>query len=131
MTSINHMMANAFRYDKLPEVFANPATISDPKATTAKIAAILKRDLPQRSIIKFVVEKYNGALWSIANNEYGIPSYRYFNPHVWVAYKMDGRCYVGYVTLRENYSGGGTYGPLGVAWTSTKDDRAIDCIKIK
>lgn len=125
---------NAFRYDKLPAEFSNPANITDPKATTAKIAAILKRDLPNRTILKFVVEKYNGALWSIAKDDYGLPKYRYFNPHVWVAYKMDGRCYVGHVTLRENYSGGGTYGALGVGFSTASDsggDRGIDCIKVK
>jgi hypothetical protein len=129
-----HNEENAFRYDKLPAAFSNPATITDPKATNAKIAAILKRDLPQRTILKFAVEKYNGTLWSIANNDLGIPKYRYFNPHVWVAYKEDGKCYVGHVTLRENYSGGGTYGPLGVGFTTASDsggDRGIDCGKIK
>jgi hypothetical protein len=129
----DHMKENAFRYDKLPPVFSNPANITDPKATNAKIAAILKRDLPNRTILKFVVEKYSGPTWSIAKDDYGLPKYRYFNPHVWVAYKMEGRCYVGDVTLRENYSGGGTYGPLEVGFTSASSvqDRGIDCTKIK
>jgi hypothetical protein len=125
------MMANAFRYDKLPPVFSNPGKLTDPNATTAKVAAILKRDLPQRAIIKFVAEQYSGAVWSIAKDGYGLPTYKYFNPHIWMVYKADGKCYVGYVTLRQTYSGGGTYGPLQVAWTSTKDDRGIDCAKVK
>jgi hypothetical protein len=125
---------NAFRYDKLPAVFSNPGKATDPKATIAKIAAILKRDLPHRTILKFVVEKYDGVLWHIAKDDYGLPKYRYFNPHVYVAYKQDGRCYVGNVTLRETYSGGGTYGPLQVGFTSASGsggDRGIDCAKIK
>ncbi len=124
---------NAFRYDKLPAVFSNPAVITDPKATNAKIAAILKRDLPYRTILKFAVEKTSGTLWSIAKDDYGLPKYRYFNPHVYVAYKTDGSCYVGNVTLRENYSGGGTYGPLEVGFTSASgvQDKGIDCAKIK
>lgn len=48
-----------------------------------------------------------------------------------MAYKADGKCYVGYVTLRQVYSGTGKYGPLEVARISTKDDRAIDCVKVK
>ena len=50
-----------------------------------------------------------------------------------MAYKLDGQCRVGTVTLRENYTGGGTYGPLEVAFTSASDkqDRGIDCAKIK
>jgi hypothetical protein len=129
--SLEHMMANAFRYDKMPAVFANPGKLTDPNATTAKVAAILKRDLPGRTIIKFVAEQYSGALWHIAKDDYGMPTYKYYNPHIWLAYKADGQCYVGYVTLRQTYAGGGTYGPLQVAWTSTKDDRGIDCAKVK
>jgi hypothetical protein len=129
--SRSSMEENAFRYDNLPPVFSNPGKLTDPGATTAKVAAILKRDLPGRTIIKFVAEQYNGAYWSIAKDDYGLPKYKYFNPHIWMAYKADGKCYVGFVTLRQNYSGGGTYGPLQVAWTSTKDDRGIDCAKVK
>jgi hypothetical protein len=134
LASIEVMNENAFRYDKLPDVFSKPATITDPKATPAKIAAILKRDLSNRTIIKWVVEKYNGPVWSVAKDEYNLPKYRYFNPHVWVAYKQNGKCYVGHVTLRENYTGGGTYGPLEVGFTTASDtggDRGIDCEKIK
>src|SRR5258705_576246 len=126
---------NAFRYDKLPPAFSNPAVITDPKAANAKIAAILKRDLPNRTILKFAVEKTSGTLWHIATDDYNLnlPKYRYFNPDVYVAYKMDGKCYVGTVTLREVYSGGGTYGPLEVAFTSASSvqDKGIDCVKIK
>jgi hypothetical protein len=125
------MEGNAFRYDKLPPVFSNPGKLTDPNATTAKVAAILKRDLPERAIIKFVAEQYSGTLWSIAKDDFGLPRYKYFNPHIWMVYKADGKCYVGFVTLRQVYSGGGTYGPLEVAWTSTKDDRGIDCDKVK
>jgi len=125
------MDENAFRLDKMPLVFSKPAKLTDPNATTAKVAAILKRDLPNRAILKFVAEEYSGTLWSIAKDDFGLPRYKYFNPHIWMAYKADGKCYVGFVTLRQVYSGGGTYGPLEVAWTSTKDDRAIDCVNVK
>jgi hypothetical protein len=124
-------IATANRYDKLPPVFSNPGKLNDPNASTAKVAAILKRDLPQRAIIRFVAEQYSGAQWSIAKDEYGLPTYRYFNPHIWMIYKAGGDCFVGFVTLRQDYSGGGTYGQLRVAWTTTKDDRGIDCTKLK
>ncbi|MEO7307473.1 MAG: hypothetical protein ABIR78_01560 [Ferruginibacter sp.] len=124
-------LANAFRYDKMPAVFSNPGKLTDPGATSAKIASILKRDLPDRQIIKWVAETYNGTYWSIAKDEIGIPKYKYFNPHIWMAYKSGGKCYVGFVTLRQVYSGGGTYAALAVAWTTTKDDKPIDCSKVK
>ena len=124
---------NAFRYDKLPAVFSNPGKLTDPNATSAQIAAILKRDLPDRQIIKWVAETYNGPYWHIASNDLGIPQYKYFNPHIWVAYKINGKCYVGDVTLRQVYAGGGTYGQLQVAFTSAGNvpDKGIDCINVK
>lgn len=128
------IVANAFRYDKMPPVFSNPGKLTDPNATQAKIAAILKRDLPKRQILKWVAETYDGTYWHIAKDDYGLPRYKYFNPHIWMAYKMDGKCYIGNVTLRQVYSGGGTYGPLQVAFTSASGslpDRGIDCVKVK
>jgi hypothetical protein len=128
------IVAGAFRYDKLPPVFSSPGKLTDPAATQAKIAAILKRDLPKRQILKWVAESYNGTYWHIAKDDFGLPKYKYFNPHIWMAYKIDGKCYVGNVTLRQVYSGGGTYGPLQVAFTSSSSstpDKGIDCIKVK
>ena len=125
---------NAFRYDKLPAVFSSPGKLTDPNATSAKILAILKRDLPERQILKWVAESYSGPYWHIAHDDYGIPKYKYFNPHIWMAYKINGKCYVGNITLRQVYSGGGTYGPLRVAFTSASDsggDKGIDCVKVK
>jgi hypothetical protein len=128
-----NILENAFRYDKLPPVFSNPGKLTDPNATAAKIAAILKRDLPDREIIKWVAETYNGPVWHIANDDYGLPKYKYFNPHIWMVYKMNGKCYVGDATLRQPYSGGGTYGTLQVAYTSASSvpDKGIDCVKVK
>jgi len=77
------MEGNAFRYDKLPPVFSNPGKLTDPNATTAKVAAILKRDLPERNILKFVVEQYTGTLWYIVMDEYSLLlKYKYFNFHI-------------------------------------------------
>jgi len=74
-----------------------------------------------------------GPLRSVAKDEFNLPKYRYFNPHIHMAYKMDGQCRIVTVTLRENYEGGGNYGPLEVAYTSAsqQQDRGIDCTKIK
>lgn len=121
---------NAFRHDKMPAIFSNGAIIKDPQATNAKVLAIIKRDLPKRTILKMVIEK-TGTLWSIAKDDFGLPKYRYFYPHVHVAYKIDGKCYIGYITLRQDYTGGGTFGPLHVAFTSGNEDKGIDCVKVK
>jgi hypothetical protein len=121
---------NAFRHDKMPEIFSKGATITDPMATNAKVLAIIKRDLPRRTILKMVIEK-TGTLWSIAKDDYGLPKYRYLYPHAYVAYKIDGKCYIGNITLRQDYTGGGTFGPLHVGFTSEGDDKGIDCTKVK
>jgi len=124
---------NAFRYDKMPPVFSSPNKLTDPNATSAKILAILKRDLPERQILKWVAETYDGPYWHVATDDFGIPKYKYFNPHIWMAYKINGKCYIGNVTLRQEYAGGGTYGQLQVAYTSAGSvpDKGIDCILVK
>ncbi|HUR65530.1 MAG TPA: hypothetical protein VMZ03_04200 [Chitinophagaceae bacterium] len=121
---------NAFRHTTMPDIFSHGATITDPMATNAKVLAIVKRDLPKRTILKMVIEK-TGTLWSLAHDDFGLPKYRYFYPGVYVAYKIDGKCYIGKITLRQDYSGGGTFGPLHVGFTSGNDDKGIDCAKVR
>ena len=77
-----------------------------------------------------IIEK-TGTLWSTANDDFGLPKYRYFYPGVYVAYKLDGNCYIGKITLRQDYTGGGTFGPLHVGFTSGNDDKGIDCALVK
>jgi hypothetical protein len=131
--TVDLLQENAFRYDKMPDIFTNGAVIKDPKATNASILSIVKRDLPRRTILKMAIEK-TGTIWSIAKDDYGLPKYRYFYPTVHVAYKLEGKCYIGTVTLRQTYTGGGTFGALEVGFTSdseTGGDRGIDCAKVK
>ena len=40
--------STAFKLDKMPEIFSTQIVANDPKLTRAKIAAILKRDMPGR-----------------------------------------------------------------------------------
>ncbi len=65
---------NTFKLSTMPDWFYNSTTVTDPKLTTANISAILKRDLPKRSmeLIKFNVAKYTGSLWMIEKNDLGI-----------------------------------------------------------
>jgi hypothetical protein len=124
---------NAFKMSRLPAIFSTPSKVNDPKVTPAKLAVILKRDRPERTMLKFVIGEVDGELWKIAKNDLDIPRYRYFTPYIHVAYKMDGKCYVGTVELIEDYLGGGKYGPLKVGSTSAgnRTDNVIDCTKVK
>lgn len=103
---------NSLRMDRMPAYFSNPAKISDPELSNAKIMAILKRDLPSINIIKAVIPPFDGVLKDVVKNELGVILYRYVRPYVRVIYKENGKCYVGSVSLKEDYLGGGKYGPL-------------------
>lgn len=121
---------NSLRMDKLPDYFSKPAKISDPELTNAKLMAILKRDLPSVNIIKAVIPPFDGVLKDIVKNELGVILYRYVRPYVRVIYKEDGKCYLGSVSLREDYVGGGKYGQLryNKFWGS---EGLLDCSLVK
>jgi len=63
----------------LPPVFSKPFKTTDPKLTASKINAILKRDYPNRKVLKLALESDGGQLWMVSKNDLGIPRYRYFN----------------------------------------------------
>ncbi|MEO6541067.1 MAG: hypothetical protein ABIN74_08765, partial [Ferruginibacter sp.] len=62
------------RVTRLPDYFANSTKLSDPMLSNANISAILKRDLPGRSmtLLKFAVGSYTGPLWKIEKNDLGL-----------------------------------------------------------
>ena len=128
------VMDNAYHLDKMPEWFYNAGKINDPKVTDAKIAAILKRDIPTKSIIKFVVAPFTGGpIWQVQKDEYSVIMRRNFMPLVNIAYKRDGKCYVGTVQLREPYEGFGNFGGLrvGTESSSSRPDYWLDCGLVK
>ena len=103
---------NSLRIDKVPAYFSTPANIDDPNLEPAKVMAILKRDLPSVNIIKAVIPPFDGLLKDVAKNQLDLILYRYVRPYVRVIYKENGKCYLGSVSLKEDYLGGGKYGPL-------------------
>lgn len=103
---------NSLRMDRLPDYFSNPAKITDPNLTSPKIMAILKRDLPSVNVVKAVIPPFDGLLKDIAKDDYGIIKFRYVRPYIRIIYKENGKCYLGSVSLKEDYTGGGKYGPL-------------------
>jgi len=127
------VMENAYRLDKMPEWFYKAGNANDPKVTTAVIAAILKRDIPTKSVIKFVVSEFTGPTWLVEKDQYGLILQRTFMPTINIAYKRDGKCYVGTVRLWEPYEGYGKYGKLmvGSESSSRRSDYWLDCILVK
>jgi hypothetical protein len=65
-----------------------------------------------------------------AKIDLGLIQFRYVRPYVRVIYKEDGKCYLGSVTLKEDYLGGGKYGPLKYHkfWG---EEGLLDCALIK
>jgi hypothetical protein len=124
------MNENRMKIDGLPDFFSKPAKITDPNLTSAKIMAILKRDLPSVNIVKAVIPPFDGTLKDIAKNDLGLILFRYVRPYVRVIYKEDGKCYLGSVTLKEDYLGGGKYGPLKYHkfWG---EEGLLDCALVK
>lgn len=127
------VMENAYRLDKMPEWFYKAGKADDPKVTNATIAAILKRDIPTKSIIKFVVSEFSGPTWMVEKDEYGLIIQRTLMPTINIAYKRDGKCYVGTVRLWEPYEGSGKYGTLmvGSQSSSRRSDYWLDCSLVK
>lgn len=127
----NELVKNsAFVLDKLPSIFTKNVQSSDPKLTRAKIAAILKRDLPARNILKFAIVDHK-TTWEVMKNGFGIPTYRYFVGNIYFVYKEGSLCKIDNVYLREDYIGGGKYGALKVGGGGGGDVQLIQCTGVK
>ncbi len=124
--------STAFQLKRLPEYFYKSATVNDPELTPAKIGAILKRDLTDRAILKYSIAEYSGTVWQIEKDAAGIIKRRYVTPDTHIAYKWNGKCYVGVARLWKDYEGGGKYGALKAGWwTCNSCGDPIECTLIK
>jgi hypothetical protein len=132
-TAANEVIANnAFLIRKLPDYFNRSAAVNDAELTNAKIAAILKRDLSDRVVLKFSIATYNGPLWQVEADANGVIKYKYAAPDIHIAYKWNGKCYLGTARLWKDYEGGGKYGSLKVGWSTCNScGDLIECGLIK
>lgn len=99
----------AFR--TMPDWWATGAAPKDAILKPAALIPKIKRDLTGNSYLKHMVPAY-GSLWGIQTNDFGIPTYRYANPYIYVIYKGERDpeiCYIQSFSLRQNYVGGGLY----------------------
>jgi hypothetical protein len=117
----------------LPAWWGKTKAPADPKLSAVRITAMLNdyaRQWGRAYLGKFVWDSYSLPIWNIQKDNIGLPSYRYA-PHVWAIYKdnKDGMCYFGSHSIREDYSGAGTYGQ---AYLNTMGDRTyIDCAAVR
>lgn len=124
------LIEKGLRLDKLPDYFSRPAKVSDPALSSANIMSILRRDLPSVNVVKAVIPPFDGQLKDIAKNDLGLILFRYVRPYIRIIYKKDGKCYLGSITLKEDYIGGGRYGALkfNKFWG---EEAVLDCALVK
>jgi hypothetical protein len=86
--------------------------------TQAQLMALYESSFSSKfepyNIIKFHASPSNGG-WTVQNNEYGIPRYRYSNQWytVFIQFKNGKKaCFFQGFGLRQEYQGGGTYGKV-------------------
>lgn len=81
------------------------------------------------TIIKFHSSSSNGG-WTVVNNDFGIPTYRYSNQWytIFIKYANGKTCFYQGFGLRQQYSGGGTY---GAAFIDKNDYYMTDCATMK
>lgn len=117
----------------LPDWWGKTRPPADPKLSAVRITGLLNAYASQwgRTYLgKFVWDSHSPPIWNIQKNDLGLPTYRYA-PHVWAIYKdnKDGMCFYGSHSIREDYSGAGTYGQM---YLNTMGDRTyIDCAAAK
>ena len=124
------LLERGLRLDKLPDYFSKPAKIADASLSSSNILAILKRDLPSVNVVKAVIPPFDGPLKDIAKNDLGLILFRYVRPYIRIIYKKDGKCYLGSITLKEDYIDGGRYGALkfNKFWG---EEGLLDCSLVK
>ena len=83
-------------------------------------------------IIKFYSSRPGPTTWSVSTNDLGLITYRYSNEYYMVFLKNQAKneCSFDTFTLRQNYSGGGTYGQTLVIHSS-QTRKYIDCAKLQ
>ena len=85
--------------------------------------------LNPHTVVKFHASSSNGG-WTIQNNDYGIPIYRYSNQWytIFIKYANGTACFYQGFGLRQQYNGGGTYSK---AFIDKNEYHMADCEKMK
>ena len=99
----------------LPKQWTEKTNPLLPIATDAQLRSMYLNRFTDKTILKII--KFHASVpssvsWSIQTNDIGIPSYRYSNQWytVFVKNTSTNECFFDSFGLRQNYSGGGTYG---------------------
>ena len=116
---INDFAANTQRKQianqVLPKQWTEKTNPLLPIATDAQLRSMYLNRFTDKTILKIIklhASVPSSVSWSIQTNDIGIPSYRYSNQWytVFVKNTSTHECFFDSFGLRQNYSGGGTYG---------------------
>jgi hypothetical protein len=94
----------------------NSAASVVPGYSVAKYNQLYQGFYKDVKIVKTVLIPAPGAAWKVVSNDNIVPTYKYCTQTVYFFVKdKEGNCYYHPCDLRQDYSGGGTYGPMHLA----------------
>ena len=87
------------------------------------------KKMEAHTVVKLHASTSNGG-WTVVNNDFGIPVYRYSNQWytIFIKYANGKTCFYQSFGLRQQYNGGGTYGSAAV---DKNDYYMTDCVTMK
>lgn len=119
---------------ELPKEWTEATNRILPIATEAQMRLMFLnrfRNKASLQIIKFHASAPGQTSWSVEKNNLGIPIYRYSNQTytIFVKNTAENQCFFDNFGLRQNYSGGGTYGQTFLDFDE-KSQRPFNCNKV-
>ncbi len=133
--AISDNMKDAVRYalKPLPKQWTEKSSPLVMGFTQAQLIAMYEKSFSNKmdahTTVKFHASPSAGG-WTVVNNDYGIPKYRYSNQWhtIFIKYANGKTCFYQGFGLRQQYNGGGTYGP---AFIDKNDYYMTDCELMK
>lgn len=129
----NNVSNNFYTVKSLPPIFKKSQPLADPNLSHAKLKAYIAASSPECQVLKMATsrEGYTKPLWVVSTHDNGIPRIKEVAADIVVAYKdkTDGKCYICNVDIRQDYMGGGKYGPIFAS--RVKGGKIIACGAVK
>ena len=127
------MTAAATAVQELPKEWANKSAALVMGFTQAQLVSMYLNSFTNKmdahTVLKFHASSSNGG-YTVVNNDYGIPIYRYSNQWytIFIKYANGKTCFYQGFGLRQQYNGGGTYGKPMI---DKNEYHMVDCEKMK
>jgi hypothetical protein len=117
----------------MPTWWGKFPTPPDAKLAPARLVPMIKGYIGQWNLtyLNHSIYSYSGPLWAIEKDEFNLPRLRRVIPAIYILYKdpKDNACKMGYLEMRQDYAGAGTYGEAYLRGISDVQD--IDCAAVR